>query len=118
MAERFRKWSEEYAIKRLLPELIRTAQTIGLHANFNIREQSEQSDVLEELADGTGGAYFHNNNDLKGGFQRLASAPTYSYLLGFSPLKAVYDGKGTNLAPSGASRITVDAKTGKLVSFR
>ncbi len=74
-----------------------TAQTIGLHANFNIREQSEQSDVLEELADGTGGAYFHNNNDLKGGFQRLASAPTYSYLLGFSPLKPVYDGKYHNV---------------------
>jgi VWFA-related protein len=70
-----------------------TAQTIAFHANFNIREQSEQSNVLEELADGTGGAYFHNNNDLEGGFRRLASAPAYSYLLGFSPLKAAYDGK-------------------------
>ena len=74
-----------------------TVQTIGLHSNFNIREQSEQSDVLEELADGTGGAYFHNNNDLEGGFKRLASAPAYSYLLGFSPFKATYDGKYHNL---------------------
>jgi VWFA-related protein len=74
-----------------------TSQTIVLHANFNLREQSEQSDVLEELADGTGGAYFHNNNDLEGGFKRLASAPAYSYLLGFSPLKATYDGKYHNL---------------------
>ena len=74
-----------------------TALTIGLHANFNLREQSEQSDVLEELADGTGGAYFHNNNDLEGGFKRLATAPAYSYLLGFSPLRATYDGKYHNL---------------------
>jgi VWFA-related protein len=81
-----------------------TALTIGLHTNFNIREQSEQSDVLEELADGTGGGYFHNNNDLEGGFKRLASAPAYSYLLGFSPLKATYDGKYHNL------KVTLTAK--------
>jgi hypothetical protein len=74
-----------------------TAQTIAFHANFNLREQSDQSDVLEELADGTGGAYFQNSNDLEGGFKRLASAPAYSYLLGFSPLKATYDGKYHNL---------------------
>jgi VWFA-related protein len=74
-----------------------TAQTIGLHANFNLREESDKSDVLEEMADGTGGAYFHNNNDLEKGFKQLASAPAYSYLLGFSPLKATYDGKYHNL---------------------
>jgi len=74
-----------------------TTQTFGLHTNFDIAEQSEQSNVLEEMADGTGGAYFHNNNDLQGGFQVLASAPAYSYLLGFSPLKSTYDGKYHNI---------------------
>ena len=81
-----------------------TTQTFGLHTNFDIVEQSEQSNVLEELSDGTGGAYFHNSNDLQGGFQLLASAPAYSYLLGFSPLKSTYDGKYHNI------KVTLTAK--------
>jgi hypothetical protein len=81
-----------------------TTQTFALHTNFDIAEQSEQSNVLEEMADGTGGAYFHNNNDLQGGFQVLASAPAYSYLLGFSPLKSTYDGKYHNI------KVTLTAK--------
>lgn len=67
--------------------------TVVFHSLFKLEEESEQSDVLSELANGTGGGYFRNNNDLYGGFQRLASAPAYSYLLGFSPLKSTYDGK-------------------------
>ncbi|MFI5385931.1 MAG: TolB family protein [Fimbriimonadales bacterium] len=31
---------------------------------------------------------------------------------------AVYDGKGNNLAPSGASQVTLSSKTGKVVSYR
>jgi VWFA-related protein len=49
-------------------------------------------DVLEELADGTGGTFFHNNNDLNEGFRRVASAPEYYYLLGFSPQNIKPDG--------------------------
>jgi VWFA-related protein len=76
---------------------IGTTRTMGFHTTFEISEQANQSNVLEELADGTGGSYFHNSNDLEGGFRRLASAPAYSYLLGFSPLKSTYDGKYHNL---------------------
>ena len=43
------------------------------------------SDVMAELADGTGGVYFHNSNDLQDGFRRLAAAPEFLYLLDFSP---------------------------------
>ena len=42
-------------------------------------------DVLAELAEGTGGTFFHNNNDLNEGFARVAAAPEVSYVLGFSP---------------------------------
>jgi VWFA-related protein len=49
-------------------------------------------DVLEEFADGTGGSFFHNNNDLNEGFRRVASAPEYYYLLGFSPQNIKPDG--------------------------
>lgn len=77
-----------------------TTSTMGLHTRYAINEQSEQSNVLEELADGTGGGYFHNSNDLEGGFHRLAAAPAYSYLLGFSPNRATYDGKYHNIKVS------------------
>jgi VWFA-related protein len=42
-------------------------------------------DVMAELADGTGGSFFRNNNDLDEGFRRVAAAPEYYYLLGFTP---------------------------------
>jgi VWFA-related protein len=48
--------------------------------------------ILEELADATAGRYFHNNNDLKGGFDQIASAPEFVYLLGFSPQNLKMDG--------------------------
>jgi len=49
-------------------------------------------DVLAELADGTGGTFFHNNNDLNEGFAHVAAAPEVSYVLGFSPTVMKPDG--------------------------
>ena len=49
-------------------------------------------DVMAELADGTGGTFFHNNNDLEAGLRRVASAPEYYYLLGFAPQNLKLDG--------------------------
>jgi VWFA-related protein len=37
--------------------------------------------AMAELADGTGGTFFHNNNDLENGLKILAAAPQYLYLL-------------------------------------
>ena len=48
--------------------------------------------VLEELADATGGRFYHNNNDLKAGFNEIAAAPEFVYLLGFSPQNLKLDG--------------------------
>ena len=45
-----------------------------------------------ELADGTGGTFFHNSNDLEGGFKKLTEAPEYLYLLEFSPKDVKQDG--------------------------
>jgi VWFA-related protein len=50
-------------------------------------------DVMAELADGTGGTYFHNNNDLAAGFSRPLSPPTYLYLPAFSPVNVKPDGR-------------------------
>ena len=52
---------------------------------------TQSEDVMAELADGTGGTFFHNSNDLEGGFKQLTTAPEYLYLLEFSP-KDVKDG--------------------------
>jgi len=35
-------------------------------------------------ADGTGGTYFHNNNDLENGLKSLAASPEVVYLLALS----------------------------------
>ena len=45
-------------------------------------ESSENA--MSSLADGTGGTYFHNSNDLNAGFKSLTEAPEYLYLLEIS----------------------------------
>jgi hypothetical protein len=47
---------------------------------------------MAELADATGGRYFHDNNDLKTGFGEIATAPEFVYVLGFSPQNLKLDG--------------------------
>jgi VWFA-related protein len=49
-------------------------------------------DVMAGLADGSGGTFYHNSNDIEGGLKRLASAPEYVYLLEFSLDKVKADG--------------------------
>ncbi|HXQ98002.1 MAG TPA: VWA domain-containing protein [Candidatus Limnocylindrales bacterium] len=57
------------------------------------RESLELTEnVMAEFADGTGGAYFHNSNDLVGGLQNLTAAPEYVYLLEFSLENVKLDG--------------------------
>jgi len=51
-----------------------------------------RSDVMAELAGGTGGTFYHNSNDLDAGFQRVAGAPEYLYVLSFSPQNLKMDG--------------------------
>ena len=42
------------------------------------------SAVMEELADGTGGTFIHNSNDLEGGMRTLVSGAEFRYVLAFS----------------------------------
>jgi len=53
---------------------------------------SANDDLLAVLADGTGGVFFHNNNDFDEGFRRVAEAPAYSYVLAFVPQNLKLDG--------------------------
>lgn len=57
------------------------------------REASRASaDVMAELADGTGGTFVQNTNDLDRGFRDVAAAPEFYYVLGFSPQNMKLDG--------------------------
>ena len=65
------------------------------YSHYAELEKSAQADVLRGLAEDTGGTFFHNSNDLGGGF--AAVTPEYAYLLAFSPAKLSLDGSFHNL---------------------
>ena len=67
-------------------------QAAALKSQFASASALAEEDVLAELANGTGGVYFHNNNDLKAGFERVAARPEFIYVLGFSPQNLKLDG--------------------------
>jgi VWFA-related protein len=79
------------------------------------RESARQSaDVMAELADGTGGTFVQNTNDLVGGFKEVAAAPEYYYVLGFSPQNLKLDGSYHSLKVSlkVSSGLTTKARRG------
>jgi len=65
-------------------------------SNNRARYQQEaalaEGEVLGEIADGTGGTFFHNNNDLVEGFRQTGATPEFMYILGFSPQNLKFDG--------------------------
>ena len=73
-----------------------------------------RSNLLAELAAGTGGTFYQNSNDLDEGFRRLAAAPEYVYLLGFSPQNLKLDGSFHSLRVSlkNGGGVTIQARHG------
>jgi VWFA-related protein len=61
-------------------------------ARYQLEAAIAEGDVLGELADGTGGTFFHNNNDLQEGFRQTGATPEFMYVLGFSPQNLKFDG--------------------------
>jgi VWFA-related protein len=57
-----------------------------------LTRESMRSDILAEMASGTGGSFYQNSNDYDEGFRRLGSAPGYVYMLGFTPQNLKNDG--------------------------
>jgi VWFA-related protein len=79
------------------------------------RESARQSsDVLAEFADGTGGTFVQNTNDLVAGFKEVAASPEYYYVLGFSPQNLKLDGSYHTVKVSlkNSSGLTVKARIG------
>lgn len=58
-----------------------------------LSEQQEREAAMANLALGTGGLIFHDNNDLALGFRRLGLAPSVAYELSFTPNGIARNGK-------------------------
>jgi VWFA-related protein len=63
-----------------------------LKAQFQRDSALADEDVMAELADATGGAFFHHDNDLRAGLKQLAAQPEFVYVLGFAPQNLKLDG--------------------------
>jgi len=94
-------------------------RTISLDAQrvksmLNRQEDMLMDGFLAELAAGTGGRYFHNNNDLGEGFHELAAPPEVYYLLGFQPQNLKLDGAFHAIKVTLAAKadITLQARRG------
>lgn len=64
----------------------------GIKEVYRLASASANSDILAELANGTGGKFFQNDNGLREGLKQLADQPEYVYVVGFSPQNLKLDG--------------------------
>jgi len=83
-------------------------------SRFHVQQEQASGEVLASLADGTGGTWFHNRNDLGKGVLEGLSAPSTSYVLGFSPQTKSLDGKfhKIKVTVAGMKDATLQARTG------
>ena len=91
-----------------------SARTAGFKTSYRVQAQSAQSEILDDLALGTGGTAYHNRNDLDVALREAVSAPVTSYLLGFSPQNLKLNGSFHTLKVSLTSKqkYTVQARRG------
>ncbi|MGA3235977.1 MAG: VWA domain-containing protein [Bryobacteraceae bacterium] len=68
------------------------ARTSRLKQQYDRFSARAEGDTLAELAYGTGGTFFENNNSMDEGFRVTGTAPETYYLLGFSPQNLKLDG--------------------------
>ena len=82
--------------------------------NLKIRSAEVEGQTLADLAEGTGGSYFHNDNGFGIGFRQLAEAPEYVYMLGFSAGDAKPDGSFHELKVKvdNAQKLTLQTRKG------
>ena len=80
-------------------------RSAGYKASYRVAAQSAQDEVLVALADGTGGTFFHNRNDIDVGMELAGAAPEVSYVLGFSPQNMKVDGSYHTLKVTLANKL-------------
>jgi VWFA-related protein len=89
-------------------------RTAGHKASYRVQAQSAQNEILDDLALGTGGTFFHNRNDLDVALREAVAAPAASYLLGFSPQNLKLNGSFHTLKVSlaGKQKFNIQARRG------
>ena len=89
--------------------VINSLSTEGVGGGFN-----PLSDPLANIAEGTGGQFFHNGNDIENAFRTLSTPPSVSYVLGFAPASQKIDGLEHTLKVKLADQehMTVSARPG------
>ncbi|HXY11226.1 MAG TPA: VWA domain-containing protein [Terriglobales bacterium] len=83
-------------------------------AVYEIDAENANDTVLSDLAESTGGTFFHNRNDLERGLKQAAEAPAYYYVLAFSPQNMKYDGRFHRLTVklTNSAKFRVQARQG------
>ena len=89
-------------------------QLLALQNTYQNLNATAVLGVLQELTNDTGGSLFYNNNNFEAGFQRLAAAPEYYYILGFSPQNLKLDGRYHSLKVTltNPGKLTLQARKG------
>jgi VWFA-related protein len=59
-------------------------RSFEVNSDYQRSAMKQSENVMAELADGTGGTFFHNSNDLETGLKELAEAPACVYILELS----------------------------------
>jgi VWFA-related protein len=85
-----------------------------IRSQYQLASARFEEEVLAEFAYGTGGVFFHNNNDLFEGFNRVAARPEFVYVLGFSPQNLKLDGRlhSLKVALRNSNKLDLQARTG------
>jgi VWFA-related protein len=92
-------------------------RTAGRYTMLESEAALSDGDTLGEFAHGTGGVWFHNNNDLVEGLKQVAAAPACYYVLGFSPADLKLDGSFHALKVSVKTKnLTPQARLGYFAS--
>jgi VWFA-related protein len=61
-----------------------SGQSFQVNSDYHRSAMRLAENPLSELANGTGGTFFHNSNDVNAGLKELVEAPMYVYLLELS----------------------------------
>ena len=92
----------------------RTVEAMMLRIHHESMEADATAAVMDEVASATGGRYFHGNNDMELGLERLAGVPDYVYVLAFAPQNLKFDGHYHSLKVSlrNGKGLSVEARRG------
>ena len=90
------------------------ADLSGKKSQLEIERASMAAEPLRNIANDTGGEFFHNSNDFNEGFRKVGALPEAYYVLAFSPQNLKLDGRFHTLkvsvvAPKG---LTIQARRG------